>query len=570
NPANIGFASLTVNDFSESQGIYYVATSSGLAYTQEYFNPLISGYDQWVLPNGIFPDPSTPSFSGITSVAADPANPEHVVCGYDNGFFVSFNGAGNFIPVTPIDWNSNPHLDPFVTDILFINSMTILATTGMKFQPMPFSPPQSIGNIWRSDDGGLNWYLVTPIFPIEYQMGNCLAVGNNGTQTIIYSGTGYRQPGSINVAGGIWVSFDFGDTWNKVNDAPTDAQGFPMPVYDIDVDPGNNELLWITTQQAIARSNDGGLSYFIADVPGNLGEFNSALIDPFFTDSIVITCGRSILKYSFLIDDADHVFKGLPGERFISSSFGSILGGSNTGGSKITGAPTHFLDLKVYLEGPFTGTEMNTNLNASGYLPLNQPFNQEPWNYDGTEHVSAIPNPDIVDWVLIELRKTQGDPSTATSDTRFDRKAAFLMKDGTITDDDGSTMPRFNIILQNSKGSDKMHGVVYSPGHTGLRTADSLTQAKSLTFSYDFTTDPEAAFGGKSSHKEIAPGIWGMYSGDGNNDNQVDNSDKNEVWSVQQGNTGYFSGDFNRDGEVDLTDLNDYWKPNTGKGSQID
>lgn len=320
----------------------------------------------------------------------------------------------------------------------------------------------------------------------------------------------------------------------------------------------------------LARSDDGGLNYFITDMPSNRGSITSALIDPLFPDSIAVTIGRHLYKYNFLIDDADLKFKGYPGEFFTSSNFGSVLGGSNTGGSKIIEAPTHLLDLKVYIEGPFNGTDLNPTLNTIGYLPLAQPFNQPPWNYEGTESVASIPNSDVVDWVLVELRKTTGDSSTATVDKQFERQALFLLKDGTVVDDDGLTNPRFSIILQGTKDSEKVHGVVYAPGHVNERTSSEMSQAKSFTFSYDFTSGPDQAYGGGSAHKELAPGIWGMISGDGNHDGQVNNEDKNEVWLLEFGNSGYYFGDFNRDGNVDLSDIIDYWKPNAGAGSKIE
>ncbi len=69
------------------------------------------------------------------------------------------------------------------------------------------------------------------------------------------------------------------------------------------------------------------------------------------------------------------------------------------------------LDLTVFLEGPFNTSsfEMNTTLNQGALIPLNQPYNTAPWNYNGTENVTIIP-PDIVDWVLLELRETSGAP----------------------------------------------------------------------------------------------------------------------------------------------------------------
>ncbi|MBC8489827.1 MAG: hypothetical protein H8D45_27745 [Bacteroidetes bacterium] len=570
NAENIGFTSVNVNEFSQSQGIYYVATDAGLAYTEEYFNPLINGYDQWIPPNGLFPVPNTGDEEGVTAVAIDPNNSEHVICGYKGGFCVTFTGPFDFTYITPIDWNTNPHLDPYVTDIEFVTSSIIVAITGMKFKKLAGQPSQPVGNIWRSIDGGLSWTLVTPYYPDEFQMGNCLAVGTSGPP-VIYSGTGYNNMLQTPVPGVLWSSYNMGDTWTKVNDAPVfGGTGIPLPVYDIDIDPINSDIIYLSSDQVFVRSDDGGLNYFITDVPYNTGSFTSALIDPAFPDSVTVTAGRHIYKYNFLIDDADLKFKGMPGEFFTSSSSGSVLGGSNTGGNKITEATTYFLDLKVYIEGPFNGTDMNTQLNSSGYLPLSQPFNQPPWNYNGTESVVEIPNTDVVDWILIDLRKTSGDLSSATAETRFYRQAAFLMKDGSITDDDGINKPRFSIILSDSKDYDKVQGVVYSPSHVRERSADSLSSAKSDTYSYDFTSGPEQVWGGATAHKEIAPGVWGMISGDGNHDGQVDNADKNEVWLVQYGNTGYYFGDFNRDGTVDDTDKDDYWKPNAGTGSRIE
>ena len=572
NTENIGFMSVKVHDFSESKGVYYLATEQGLAYTEKYFDPLIVDYEQWINPNGQFPVPNIFDINGVSSVTISPYDSLHVICGNDQGFFISTTGPNGFFDVVPPDWNSPPHLDPFVTDIEFITPNIIIAVTGLKFKKSNNINPLQSGNIWKSIDGGLTWFKQTPMAPFEYLMGNCLAVDTTVPIPLIYSGSGMNDPDLPVVSGQLWMSVDFGDTWDQINDGPVfGGTGIPLPIYDIDIDPVNSNIMYLSAQQVLARSDNGGFNYFITDVPYNIGEITSALIDPFYPDSIAITAGRHLLKYDFMIDDADLKFKGLPGETFISSAFGSVLGGSNTGGHKIIEAPTYLLDLKVFSEGPFNGTDMNTDLNTLEYIPLSQPFNQPPWNYFGTESVISIPNPDIVDWILIELRKTTGDSSTATKDTQFERMAAFLLKDGSITDDDGLTNPRFSIILEGTKDSEKVQGVVYSPSHIGERTANEMTLSKATaTFSYDFTTGANQVYGGASAHKEIAAGIWGMISGDGNHDGQVDNIDKNEVWEVQYGNTGYYFGDFNRDGTVDDTDINDYWEPNAGRGSRIE
>ena len=84
------------------------------------------------------------------------------------------------------------------------------------------------------------------------------------------------------------------------------------------------------------------------------------------------------------------------------------------------------LNLKAFLEGPFNGSAMNTALNVQNLIPLGQPYNVSPWNYTGTEQVGSIPNANVVDWVLVELRETTGDASTATQDKMINRQAAFI------------------------------------------------------------------------------------------------------------------------------------------------
>jgi hypothetical protein len=572
NNGNMGFLSVRVHDFATVDSVFYIATEQGLAYTEKYYDPSIMDQFQWNLPNGQFPVPGILDQNGISAVAIDPNDSLHVICGNDQGFFVSFAGSNGFFDAIPTSWNTLPHYDPYVTDIQFITSNIVIAVTGVKFNDVELLNPFQSGNIWKSVNGGLTWFKQTPLFPDEFLLGNCIAVNNSGTFPIIYAGSGLNDNNLPGIPGQLWQSLDYGDTWSKINDGPISGNtGAILPIYDIDLDPFNPGIMYLSAQEVLARSDNGGFDYFITDIPYNIGEITSALIDTVFPDSITITAGRHLLKYNFLIDDADLKFKGLPGETFYSSSWGSVLGGSNTGGYRITEAPTFMLDLKAFAEGPFNGTDMNTDLNTQGFLPLSQPFNQPPWNYTGTESVSIIPNSDIVDWILIELRKTTGDSSTATEDTRFERMAAFLLKDGSLTDDDGITNPRFSIILDNPKGNEKVQGVVYTPSHVGERTANEMSLSKAnSTFSYDFTTDANQVYGGASAHKEIAAGIWGMISGDGNHNGQVDNRDKNEVWQMQFGNTAYYFGDFNRDGTVNDIDKDNYWKPNAGRGSQIE
>lgn len=95
-----------------------------------------------------------------------------------------------------------------------------------------------------------------------------------------------------------------------------------------------------------------------------------------------------------------------------------------------------YVNINVYLEGPFFDGQMLSDLNKSKLLPLSQPFNVPPWNYNGTESVSSIPSGNVVDWVFVELRNGLS-PDSATSASAFGKQAAFLLNSGKVVGTDG-------------------------------------------------------------------------------------------------------------------------------------
>jgi hypothetical protein len=218
------------------------------------------------------------------------------------------------------------------------------------------------------------------------------------------------------------------------------------------------------------------------------------------------------------------------------------------------------LDIQAFLEGPFNGVDMNTYLNPDN-ITLMQPYNTEPWFYTGTESVSSIPNTDIVDWVLIELRDTT-DAVFATGETRIARQAAFLLKDGSIVATDGVSNIQFDTLLTN-----QLFIIIWHRNHLGILSANPVVLTDGV-YSYDFTTSNSQAFG-TDSQKEITSGKWGMFGGEGNKDKSIDSDDKTLVWEIQAGENGYLDGDFNLDSEVDNQDKNSIWEQNTGISSQI-
>ena len=217
-------------------------------------------------------------------------------------------------------------------------------------------------------------------------------------------------------------------------------------------------------------------------------------------------------------------------------------------------------DVKAFLEGPFNGVDMNTNLNPDN-ITLTQPYNTEPWFYTGTESVNSIPNTDIVDWVLIELRDTT-DAALAIAETRIAQQAAFLLKDGSIVATDGVSNIQFDTQLTN-----QLFVIIWHRNHLGILSANPVVLTDGV-YSFNFTTGNSQAYG-TDSQKEIATGKWGMFGGDGNKDKSIDSDDKTIVWEVQAGQSGYLNGDFNLDSEVDNQDKNSIWEQNNGISSQI-
>ncbi|RLD58158.1 MAG: hypothetical protein DRJ05_08520 [Bacteroidetes bacterium] len=223
------------------------------------------------------------------------------------------------------------------------------------------------------------------------------------------------------------------------------------------------------------------------------------------------------------------------------------------------------LELKVYLEGPFNGTEMNTDLDGHPEpvegLPLSQPYNVAPWFYTGTESVSNFTNPDIVDWVLVELRDSSF-PGTPTPDKIVATRAAFLLKDGSVVDMYGD-----KLLFDVPNIQFDLFVVVHHRNHLSVMSLDA--DFDELKYSYDFTDGLYKAYTiGPDGHKEIVPGVYGMFAGNGNTDNTIDLSDI-AVWNSETGTTGYKENDYNLDTQVDNKDKNDLWFENQGEASQV-
>ncbi|MFU8845143.1 MAG: hypothetical protein ACNA7V_15175, partial [Bacteroidales bacterium] len=222
-----------------------------------------------------------------------------------------------------------------------------------------------------------------------------------------------------------------------------------------------------------------------------------------------------------------------------------------------------FVELTVFLEGPFAVDQMHIALNTGGLLPLSQPYNTAPWNYAGPESVAAIPNADVVDWVLLEFRDTPGTAATATPSSTIGFRAALLLKNGSIVDLDGVSP-----VMLDYPVSGNLFVVVRHRNHIPVMSATSVPGTGNL-YQYDFTGSAASVHGGSAGYSEMTPGMWGMVSGNGLCDGMIDMTDKSAVWNPEAGHAGYHSGDFDLDGQISNKDKTEHWTPNLGKTCQV-
>jgi hypothetical protein len=219
------------------------------------------------------------------------------------------------------------------------------------------------------------------------------------------------------------------------------------------------------------------------------------------------------------------------------------------------------LDLLVYLEGPFNGTQMGNALNTQNQIPLAQPYNTAPWNYSGAESVGSIPNNNVVDWVLIELRDATS-ASSAIPTSSIGTQAAFLLKDGSVVATDGGSILNFNVTVNHD-----LFVVVWHRNHLGVLSANALSQTGGV-FNYDFSTSLAQVYNGGAGYKEISTGVYGMVAGDANGSGELNAADNN-LWKTNAGKNGYLPTDYNMDVQANNLDKNDYYVPNINYESQV-
>jgi len=240
------------------------------------------------------------------------------------------------------------------------------------------------------------------------------------------------------------------------------------------------------------------------------------------------------LKLHFISDNSDNDYEGMYVDD-IKIQSGQEL-------------PSVYLKLRIFLEGCYDTENhvMRTDLQHNGYLTIEAPYAED------LQHAAALPD-SITDWILVQLRRTVNGKAIAS-------KSALLSKNGYITDPyrEGS------VSLNATEGD--YYIIIKHRSHLAVMSADPQTLCSSSTTLYDFTSGSDR-FYGSGGAKELEAGVWGMYTGDINQDGEVTTADYTTWYnSVRAGDSGYQNADINLDGEVTTSDYT-IWYNNARAGA---
>lgn len=275
-------------------------------------------------------------------------------------------------------------------------------------------------------------------------------------------------------------------------------------------------------------------------ITNGVNVLNAMLLSP--GDTIVLITTSHTLGNTYLI--SVHNLKDLSGNiispqgNSVNYSFGEMLN----------------ISARIFLQGAFINGEMITTLKEMNLIPVHQPYNILPWNYQGNEIVQSIPQ-NITDWVLIELR------TGLSSSTTIAKRAAFVRYDGLIVDLDGSS----NLQIAGFPG--QYYLSVIHRNHLGVISSEPKYLSGTMNV-FDFTSSMNSAYG-NNPLCDLGNDNYGMYAGDADGNGAIDSSDLELCWKKENGNIGYKPGDFDLNGGVNIVDKNSFGLINIGKIAAI-
>ena len=205
---------------------------------------------------------------------------------------------------------------------------------------------------------------------------------------------------------------------------------------------------------------------------------------------------------------------------------------------------------KIFLQAAYntTSNEMNTHLAENNILSLTQPFAVAPYNYLGTEllDANAIFLPNVVDWILLEVRDAGGANIVA-------QQAAVLLKNGNVVNINGD-LPSF----QNLNASESYRLLVRHRNHLDVISANAISVANNV-LDYDFSSNASQAL--LSQQTAVSATAYALFAGDFDGNGVMNFEDFNKYSQDSAAVNMYIASDVNLDSHVTISDFN-YYLPN--------
>lgn len=358
----------------------------------------------------------------------------------------------------------------------------------------------------------------------------------DANEYIIADGSAGTGVVSKEVSADEMFKFEIGDATNYTPlDADITGSGYSSATVDVNVVPMKQPNVPAEASDFISR-------YWNVDESG-ITDFSTDLEATYVGGDLTGTAA-DVQGAHYGSVSADWTYDGAAAG--VSSAIGTIAeSGDFTGTNKFGRA-----DLKIFLQGAYSGGSNTTTLNSSGILEANALTSP----YDGS--ISVAPgffaaNPTIVDWVELELRDAT-TPSTVLGTT-----SAFLTQDGSLVALDGSSIP----YLSNPNGTTG-HIVINHRNHISIRTGTALNMAPAVQT--DMSSLANVYVNGGLSNdpmKEVTAGVYAMWAGNANGNTNVRYSgpanDNNVLLNTILGgnksgliSNTYSDGDFNMNGTV--------------------
>ncbi len=364
------------------------------------------------------------------------------------------------------------------------------------------------------------------------------------------NGTPHAIPGTIHP-----TNYDLGGQGVSYYDTSAGNNG-NGPRQDGDVDTGNGSSIghvgwtatgeWLQYTVDITTTGIYNILYEVASVPGggqlslfldsvnitgtvDVGPTGSwSIFDTIQTNNIPLTAGKYKLRFNF------------------------VQAGFDLGDITFSLASTTTCDLKLILEGAYdpVTNQMTTELLQRELLPAGQPYNNDPWNYPGTEGAgwqTADYPTNTVDWVLISFKENLLLPAIA-------QRAVPLLADATI--------PSFEADFGSSV--DSVYVMVEHRNHLPILTPTKIP-ISGTNLTYDFTLNDSYKTSSSVGQKMIG-NSWMMYASNGEQIGQQRNDInglERILWVSDNGKFGlYLYADFNLDGDVNGEDNTIYSRNN--------